>query len=492
MERRLPNWSTVVRRSGIAAVILTVLLGLALGCAGPRDASSVAGGASGFFGPSDRDNVVVFVHGVMGSPQSTWRNASTGAHFPALIQTDPELRDYSIYLLGYASPTIARAATITEVAARELQRLKDDGVLAGKRRVVIVAHSMGGLVAKRMIVEMNRPNLDELDSLDRVKGVIFLSTPAMGAPIAEYASWLSLNPQFANMKPADFNAFLQALEDDWQNMLRDRDLLQIPGPRVSCAYETQPTAGIMVVSRVYAASRCDANPLGMDLSHTGIASPASASNDPYGWVKARIRDAAAVKDLSRKAMLSEARGTAVASALPAESQHLPLVLDAADPNMVGKGSIDRLFQDIKPRLARGERITSLTFDTLPGRDYYAAFAIDEYLKVMRPYPAFRYVVFLERGRYVGWMPATRFAALFQQQGAQVTRWINAGDFAALREQGMQEGSIPSTATALDALNQLEKTGAPGLGVIAPDGKLVGIASRSGIVTLLVSRVVARQ
>jgi hypothetical protein len=130
--------------------------------------------------------------------------------------------------------------------------------------------------------------------------------------------------------------------------------------------------------------------------------------------------------------------------------------------MVGKGSIDRLFQDIRPRLARGERITSLTFDTLPGRDYYAAFAIDEYLKVMRPYPAFRYVVFLERGRYVGWMPATRFAALFQQQGAQVTRWINAGDFAALRGQGMQEGSIPSTATALEALNQLEKTGAPGL------------------------------
>jgi hypothetical protein len=50
--------------------------------------------------------------------------------------------------------------------------------------------------------------------------VIFLSTPALGASIAEYASWLSL----ASMKPADFNAFRQALEDDWQNLLRDREI----------------------------------------------------------------------------------------------------------------------------------------------------------------------------------------------------------------------------------------------------------------------------
>ncbi len=37
--------------------------------------------------------------------------------------------------------------------------------------------------------------------------MIFLSTPALGASIAEYASRLSLNPQFADTKPADFNAF---------------------------------------------------------------------------------------------------------------------------------------------------------------------------------------------------------------------------------------------------------------------------------------------
>jgi hypothetical protein len=229
----------------------------------------------------------------------------------------------------------------------------------------------------------------------------------------------------------------------------------------------------------------------MDLSHTGIASPASPGHDPYGWVKARIRDAAAAKELSRAAMLSEARGTAVAGSLPPESLHLPLVLDAADP-MVGKGSTDRLHSEIQPRLAAGERITSLTFDTLPGRHSYEASAIHEYLQVMRRYPVFRYVVFLARGRYMGWMAADAFAALFAQRGADVTRWINSGDFAALRGQGMRADFIPATANALDALERLMTTDAPGLAVIAADGKLVGIASRDGVLALLKSRVAARQ
>lgn len=117
--------------------------------------------------------------------------------------------------------------------------------------------------------------------------------------------------------------------------------------------------------------------------------------------------------------------------------------------------------------------------------------IEEYLRVMRQYPVFRYIVLMERGRYVGWMPAVGFAAMFRGRGDEVTRWINRGDFAALRGQGMQSDSIPSTATALDALRRLKETRAAGLGVIAPDGKLVGIASSDAILDLLVSRL-ARQ
>jgi pimeloyl-ACP methyl ester carboxylesterase len=469
-----------------SAGVLIVLVSLSLGCASTTEAPHAV---SDYRGERNRENVVVFIHGVLGSPESSWRNASTGAYFPDLLQADLG-SDYSIYLVRYVTPATASASTIPEIAERELQRLKDNAVLSAHHRVTIVAHSMGGLIAKRMLVQLNRGNRETLDLLDRVKGVIFLSTPAQGAPIAEMASWLSFNPQFLNMQPADFNAYLQSSEDDWQNLLRDRDALRILGPRSFCAYETRPTAGIMVVSRVYMATRCDANPVPMDLNHTAMASPPDAQSDPYGWVKARILESTAAREASRWALLTEARAPVIGT-LPPESRHLPLVLDATDPGMVGKEGLDRLYQDIEPRLRRGERITSLTFNTVPGRHYYDGFVIAEYLQVMRHYPAFRYIVFLREGRYIGWMPVGLFGALVQQRTALVAQWINDGDFGAFRGAGMVEESIPSSATALDALIQLDKSGALGLGVLGPDGTLVGIASRDEILKLLETRL-ARQ
>ncbi len=491
MERSSREQRTWSRGWRDGTWVLIGLLSLTLGCeTGPNVSPTPP--ASGFFGPSDRNKVVVFIHGVTASNETSWRNPNTGAYWPELLQADPDFKDYAIYLLGYHSPEFSRASTINEIATRELQRLTDQGILALDKKVVIVAHSMGGLVAKRMLTELSRPNRDELDKLDRVKGVIFLSSPAQGANLAEYTSWLSLNPQFANMEPADLNAFLQALEDDWQNLLRDRDKLGIPGPKSFCAYETLFTKGIMVVSRVYAATRCDANPMPFDLNHQDIARPASPAHDPYTWVKARIREATSTKELSRNAMLSEARGTAVAAALPIEALNKPLVLAATEPGMVGKESIETLHNVIVPRLQRGERITSLTFDSQPGQqEFFVNFAIQEYLKVLTSKDSFRYIIFLENGQYRGWMPVQRFQSIFHQNSEAVTKLINQGNYAALRQAGMQVGQISSTATAMEALEQLYKIKEEGIGVLTPTGALVGIASLQGIQSQILAKVLAR-
>jgi hypothetical protein len=235
----------------------------------------------------------------------------------------------------------------------------------------------------------------------------------------------------------------------------------------------------------------------MDLSHAGMAKPAGRNHDPYPWVKKRIWEASQIKDVSRVVLLSEVEKP-VDRALPKESLHLPFVLDAADRTMVEKESILRLYSDIVPRLSRGEAITSLTFNTLPGREDYGAYAIKTYLGMMGQYPVFRHVVFLERGRYVGWMSANRFHEVFySQRPEEVTRWINRGDFDALRRAGMQSESIPSTATVLDALRRLHDASSVddrhvnGLGVIGPDGQLVGIATADGILNLLTERAARR-
>jgi len=435
---------------------------------------------SGFVGPSDRDKVIVFIHGVTAGNEKSWRHPVTGAYWPALMQADPELKDYGTYLLGYYSPKFSKASTIAEIANRELQRLKDEGLLAPNKQLVLVAHSMGGLVAKEILTQLNRPNREELERLDRVKGVIFLSSPAQGADLGEYASWISMNPEFRNMQPADLNAFLQRLEDSWQNLLRDRDLLGLTVPRAFCDNETLPTRGMMVVSRVYAASRCDANPTPFDLNHQDIAHPASAAHDPYTWVKARVRDAMSGRDLSRYAMLSRAKATPVADNLPPPSIYKPLVLAATEPGMVGKESLDTLYRVIIPRLQQGDRITSLTFDSQPGKELFFEFAISEYLKALSVKDSFRYIVFLEKGRYRGWMSVQRFQSIFHQDGRVVTKWINEGNYAELEKAGMHVGNILSTATAFEALEYLNRTKEEGIGVLTPTGALVGIASLQAI------------
>jgi len=463
----------------LIAFLLLGFLSVMAGCeSGPAVAPSPP--TSGFVGPSDRDKVIIFIHGVTASNEKSWRNPTTGAYWPELIQADPDFKEYGTYLLGYYSPTFAKASTIAEIANRELQRLKDEGLLSPDKQVVIIAHSMGGLVAKEMLTQLNRLNREESDRLDRIKGVIFLSSPAQGAKLGEYASWLSLNPQFANMQPSDLNAFLQQLEDSWQNLLRDRDKLGIPGPRAFCAYETLPTRGTIVVNRVYSASRCDANPTPFDLNHQDIARPASLAHDPYTWVKARIRESTFGKELSRYAMFTRAESTPVTENLPPPSLYKPLVLAATDPQMVRKESVDTLHRVIIPRLQQGERFTSLTFDSQPGEELFYDFAIQEYLSVLTTKDSFRYIVFLEKGQYRGWMSVQRFQSIFHQNGAAITKLINQGNYAELQRAGMHVSKIESTAKAIEALDYLIKTKEEGIGVVTPEGALVGIASLQAI------------
>ena len=94
--------------------------------------------------------------------------------------------------------------------------------------------------------------------------------------------------------------------------------------------------------------------------------------------------------------------------------------------------------------------------------------------------AFRYIVFLEKGQYRGWMSVQRFQSIFHQNGSAVTKLINQGNYAELQKAGMHVGQIVSTATAFEALESLNRTKEEGIAVLTPTGALVGIASLQAI------------
>jgi hypothetical protein len=131
------------------------------------------------------------------------------------------------------------------------------------RTIVLVAHSMGGLVVLRYL-------LNHRDLLERVPLIVLYATPQEGSQIATVAQLM--NPAIEQMLPADRNGYLQGLSDEW-GLLRAR-------PHVSCGYEKLATYGVMIVPWASATRFCDGAPSAIgNADHIGIVKPDRAGHD---------------------------------------------------------------------------------------------------------------------------------------------------------------------------------------------------------------------
>lgn len=228
--------------------------------------------------------VVVFIHGVLGDSRTTWGGTQDGQGWPEIVFSDPSMPKADVLSVGFRSKPVSEGSNIEEIAVRTLSSIQDEGVFKDYENVIFVAHSMGGLITKRML---RIEQIDHPSNLQKTKAVLFFSTPSQGSDLSEMASWVSGNPQFDNMRPADFNAFLQVLDNDWQGLKRSRSS-DMPFPRVFCAYETLSTSGMKVVPRSNSESACDETPIPFDKDHVGIVKPVSADDALHKYLRKRI------------------------------------------------------------------------------------------------------------------------------------------------------------------------------------------------------------
>lgn len=204
---------------------------------------------------------VVFVHGLFGSTTGTW-NLDDGRGFFRYLHQQPGVGErVDIFAFGFSSHMLRSGSLDIREAANKLeQSLQYHGVW-DYPNVVFVAHSMGGLVALRELVA--RPERRE-----RVPLLMLYATPARGADIAAVGRRFSPNPALAQMTPADGNALLQQLSDDW-GLVPDA-----AKPAVICAYEKKPTLGQMIVPWSSAVAFCKGTPLAIeDADHISIVKP---------------------------------------------------------------------------------------------------------------------------------------------------------------------------------------------------------------------------
>ena len=150
----------------------------------------------------DCRRAVVFLHGFSGDRDDTWNR------LPGLLGT--VVADWDIYTLGYATTFhpdflgVWSADPDLPILATMLKTQASIDPLRRYRSLAVVAHSMGGLVVQRALV-------DDPELADRTEKVVLFGTPSAGI---RKASWLVFwKRQFRNM--ANGSEFIKELRQDW-------------------------------------------------------------------------------------------------------------------------------------------------------------------------------------------------------------------------------------------------------------------------------------
>lgn len=157
---------------------------------------------------TEAEAAVVFIHGFSGKIQKTW------GRFPEFLSAEPRLDDWDIYSVGYSTrlipariPFWTSDASIPRLATLLRTKLKLPP-LDRYQSLAVVAHSMGGLVAQRAI-------LDEDELRARIGHLILMGTPSDGLKKAKAGSWLK--EQIEDMVQG--GPFITALRAGWNDIV---------------------------------------------------------------------------------------------------------------------------------------------------------------------------------------------------------------------------------------------------------------------------------
>lgn len=133
----------------------------------------------------DGGPLVLFVHGLAGSPESTW------ASMLRALASDPALASFGYDCYSFPTglwrpPLGTRMPNIQELA--EGLRTYIDVHYSNATKIYIVAHSLGGVVARQLILDCRKSNF-----LFPFAGVMLIASPHGGASLAALGQYLSVD-----------------------------------------------------------------------------------------------------------------------------------------------------------------------------------------------------------------------------------------------------------------------------------------------------------
>jgi hypothetical protein len=153
-----------------------------------------------------RSGIVVFIHGWTGDALETWKQ------YPRLMCNDERFAAFDVVSIGYPTLLDNRGFTIAQTAAWIFGGLRDQTKLRDGERLIFVAHSMGGLVA-REITLLHRLS----QSPGTVSILVELGTPHNGANLAPLATALGISHGL-NDDMREGSSHLKGLQVRWNEL----------------------------------------------------------------------------------------------------------------------------------------------------------------------------------------------------------------------------------------------------------------------------------
>ena len=270
---------TLFKSSGFWIGLLLAVTLAVLGLSSCGKGSGGGGGSaqddtSSWERKSSRHRVIIFVHGVMGDPKDTWTNDGTKATFPKLVAKDKTFDDADIYVFGYPSKFRGSTLDVDQLSDLLHQRLTAEGIVKNYDELVFVAHSMGGLVVRDLLLK------DGSELAKKVPMVYSFATPYTGSDAARIADTFGNNPQFTSMRKLASGSYLGSLQTRWSAFPERKQI------RTFCAYETAPVVSVnitdaIIVARESATNGCSERIDPIADNHIGIVKPANDHSQSF-------------------------------------------------------------------------------------------------------------------------------------------------------------------------------------------------------------------
>ena len=224
----------------------------------------------------DPSTVIIFVHGILSNSETCWLHEN-GTCWPDLMIQENDFTAFGIYEFTYHTGIFSGSYSLGDVVDSLKECLALDGITSANR-LVFVAHSMGGIVTRRYIVQQT----SEFARRSTQIGLFLIASPSLGA---SYANWLRPLAQLLGHSQGkalafcEENTWLNDLNRDFRNALGRKELSIVGKELVEDQFVVVKRLGIFPrVVPTFAGSAFFGETLRIPRSdHFSIAKPADSS-----------------------------------------------------------------------------------------------------------------------------------------------------------------------------------------------------------------------